>query len=123
MHKDGDVQRLSYINEVLKDILKTMVSCRKFTDFASNLLTLSQRLLPVELLEFFVLLENKQVLHLTPLTRYRGDVIPSPVFCEEIWSLNQKEQDKNYLELSNDNTEEILKYFLSQVYNCANIKK
>lgn len=123
MHKDGDVQRLSYVNEVLKDILKTMVSCRKFTDFASNLLTLSQRLLPVELLEFFVLLEDKQVLHLTPLTRYRGDVIPSPVFCEEIWSLNQKDQDKNYLELSNDNTEEIIKYFLSQDYNSANIKR
>ena len=78
---------------------------------------------PFLLLEFFVLLENKQVLHLTPLTRYRGDIIPSPAFCEEIWSLNQKDQDKNYLELSNANTEEILKYFISQDYNSANIKR
>lgn len=122
-HRDGDVQRLSYINDVLKDILKTIVSCRNFIDFASNLLTLSQRLLPVELLEFFVLLENRQVLHLTPLTRYRGDIIPSPSFCEEIWSLNQKDLDKNYLELNNTDTEKISKYFLSKDKNCANIKR
>jgi len=109
-----DVQRLSNINQTLRDIMSLMVIYRKFSDIASPLLELSQRLLPVERLEFFVLLENKQVLHLTPLTHYRGDVIPSPSFCEGIWQLDQKDMQKNYLECNEKTTDRFMASFVDQ---------
>ena len=113
-----DVQRLSNINQTLRDIMSLMVIYRKFSDIASPLLEFSQRLLPVESLEFFVLLENKQVLHLTPLTRYRGDVIPSPSFCEDIWLLDQKDMQKNYLEFNEKTVEKFIASFVSQDCEC-----
>ena len=118
-----DIQHLSSINQTSKDILRSMVSCYEFRDIASNLLKLSQRLLPVELLEFFILLENEQVLHLTPRTHYRGDIIPSPPFCDEIWLLDHRIQDKSYTEMKNEISDKIKRYLTSQDYDCLHTKR
>ena len=118
-----DIQKLSNINQTLRDIMNVMVMYRKFSDIASQLLGLSQRVLPVERLEFFILLENRQVLHLTPSTRYSGDVIPFSSFCEEIWLLDKKSLQKNYLEMDNKSVERILKPFVHQDTNCTDTKR
>ena len=113
-----NTQHLSNVNQTLRDIMDLMVIHRKFADIAYQLLELSRHLLPVERLEFLVLLENRQVLHLTPRTHYRGDVIPSPSFCEDIWLLNQEEMHKNYLELNEKTAEKTKEYFVNQDYGC-----
>lgn len=75
--KDTDIQRLSRLNAMLRDITSTMVISRDFREIADRLLAILRRAMPVELLEFYVQLEDDTVLHLAPESRYRGGRIAS----------------------------------------------
>ncbi len=67
-----DIQRLSQLNQTLRDIAHTMIVTRDFKDFAVKLLEMTQRVLPVQSLEFYSATENGSLLHFAPHNRYRG---------------------------------------------------
>jgi diguanylate cyclase (GGDEF)-like protein len=74
----SDIRRLSELNTTLRDIVQTMVLYRDFRDIAGRLLSLAQRFLPAERLEFFAKVDEGKVLHLAPATRYRGTLTELP---------------------------------------------
>ena len=69
---DTDIQKLSQLNQTLRDITQTMLIYRDFRDIANSLLEITQRMLPATSLEFHARLDQQRVLHLSPASRYRG---------------------------------------------------
>ena len=90
-HGDTDIQRLSQINQTLRDITQTMLIHRDFRDIARSLLEITQRLLPATSLEFHARLDEQRVLHLTPESRYSGIEAEPPALVAQILDLDHKQ--------------------------------
>ncbi len=86
----ADIQRLSRLNGLLKDITSTMIVSRDFRDIAERLLLVLQQMLPATLLEFFVQLEDETVLHLAPASRYRGVVVSPPQQISSLFGIHRQ---------------------------------
>ena len=88
--KDTDIQRLSRLNAMLRDITSTMVISRDFREIADRLLLILKRAMPVESLEFYVQLEDDTVLHLAPESRYRGVAAAPPRQISTMFGTNRE---------------------------------
>ena len=73
-----DMQRLSRLNETLREITQTLLLYRDFGDIAMRLLELVQRSLPAERIDYFGTLDDGSVLMLSPETRFAGIVDDVP---------------------------------------------
>lgn len=85
---DTDVQRLSQLNQALRDITQTMLIYRDFGDIATSLLGIARRVLPVKSLEFYARLDGQRMLHLAPESRYRGVEVELPTALARMLDLN-----------------------------------
>lgn len=90
---DTNIQRLSQLNQALRDFTETLVVSRDFQEVARRLLEIVQRLLPVRSLEFYASFEDGRALHLAPETRYRGVLTEPPVQVRHALSLGHERQD------------------------------
>ncbi|MCB1761530.1 MAG: diguanylate cyclase [Gammaproteobacteria bacterium] len=88
--RDGDIQRLSCLNALLKDITSTMVISRDFREIADRLLEILKRVMPAEALEFYVQLEDDTVLHLAPESRYRGVAASPPRQISKLFGMTRE---------------------------------
>ena len=86
-----DIQKLSQLNQTLRDITKTMLVYRDFRDIAGSLLDITQRFLPALSLEFYARLDGGRVLHLSPVSRYRGIEADPPPAVARILDLDHKQ--------------------------------
>ena len=68
-----------------------MLIYRDFGDIADNLLRIAQRFLPVASLEFYARLDHQQVLHLSPLDRYRGVLAEPPATIARLLGVDRKQ--------------------------------
>lgn len=71
-HGDADIQKLSQLDQTLKDITHTMLLSREFKEIADRLMDIVGRYLPVSNLEYYALFVDEHILHFSPETRYRG---------------------------------------------------
>jgi diguanylate cyclase (GGDEF)-like protein len=80
---DTDLQRLSRLNETLREITQTMLLYRDFGDIAERLLELVQRSLPARRIDYYGTLEDGAILMLSPETRFAGivDEVPPEVLA------------------------------------------
>ena len=101
---DTDIQRLSQLNQILRDITQTLLVYRDFRDIASGLLDITRRVLPATSLEFYARLDERQVLHLAPESRYRGVVAEPPPATARILDLDHRQWDQ----LNVDNAAEFM---------------
>jgi diguanylate cyclase (GGDEF)-like protein len=85
-----DIQRLSRLNGLLKDITSTMIVSRDFREIADRLLLILQQMLPATLLEFYVQLEDDTVLHLAPASRYRGVAASPPLKISRMFGVHRR---------------------------------
>ena len=78
---DMDLQRLSRLNETLREITQTMLLYREFGEIAERLLELVQRNLPARRIDYYATLKGGAILMLSPETRFAGivDDVPSEV--------------------------------------------
>lgn len=76
--QNTDIQRLSRLNSLIRNIGQTMITYRDFRDIASALLKIAQALLPVDELAFYVKNQEGKVLYLAPESRYRGALVEPP---------------------------------------------
>ncbi len=91
-HGDPDIQKLSQLNQTLRDITNTMLIYRDFRDIANSLLEITQRVLPATSLEFHARLDEQRVLHLSPESRYRGiEEAEPPAAVARILDLDHKQ--------------------------------
>ena len=74
--RNTDIQRLSRLNETLREITRIMLLYRDFRDIAGHLLEIVRRELPVVSMEFYSTLEDGNIVHLITENNY------SPVFLE-----------------------------------------
>jgi diguanylate cyclase (GGDEF)-like protein len=88
--KDGDIQRLSRLNEILRDITSTMVISRDFREIADRLLAILKRAMPAESLEFYVQLQDDTVLQLAPESRYRGVAASPPREVSRMFGISRE---------------------------------
>ena len=88
---DTDIQKLSQLNQTLRDITQTMLVYRDFRDIAGSLLDITRRVLPAESLEFYARIEDQRVLHLSPESRYRGIEAEPPAPIARILDLDHKQ--------------------------------
>ncbi len=88
---DTDIRRLSQLNQTLRDITHTLLIYRDFKDIASSLLEIMQRILSATSLEFYARIDERQVLHLSPETRYRGIETEPPAAVARILDLDHKQ--------------------------------
>jgi diguanylate cyclase (GGDEF)-like protein len=100
---DTEIQRLSRLNQMLRDITQTMMIYRDFRDIANSLLEITRRALPAESLEFYARLDNHHILHLTPENRYWGDEIRPPAVVaqtlgidHQVWRSNHDKQGGDF---------------------------
>ena len=94
-HGDTDIQKLSQLNQTLRDITNTMLIYRDFRDIANSLLEITQRVLPATSLEFHARLDQQHVLHLSPESRYRGvEEAEPPAAVARILDLDHKQWSK-----------------------------
>lgn len=63
---DIDIQKLSQLNQTLRNITNTLLIYRNFRDIANSLLEITQQVLPATSLEFHARLNEQRVLHLSP---------------------------------------------------------
>ena len=83
VENDTDIERLSRVNTALRDALKALVLHRQLGGVAPALVEAFRSLLPVTLLDFYVLDETGGPLHLAPRNDYRGAAgPPGPEICE-----------------------------------------
>ncbi len=73
-----DIQRLSQLNQTLREITQTMLLYRDFRDIADRLLQVISRSLPVEGIEYYAKLEEGILLTLSHETRFSGVVGDAP---------------------------------------------
>lgn len=85
---DTNIQRLSHLNQTLRDITQTMLIYRDFGDIATSLLGIVRRVLPVKSLEFYARLDGQRALHLAPESRYRGVEVELPATLARVLDLN-----------------------------------
>lgn len=85
-----DVQRLSRLNGLLKEITSTMIVSRDFREIAGRLLAILQQVFPATLLEFYVQLEDDTVLHLAPASRYRGVAASPPLKISRMFGIHRR---------------------------------
>ena len=91
-HGDPDIQKLSQLNQTLRDITNTMLIYRDFRDIANSLLEITQRVLPATSLEFHARLDEQRILHLSPESRYRGiEEAEPPAAVARILDLDHKQ--------------------------------
>ena len=88
---DTDIQKLSQLNQTLRDITRAMLIYRDFSDIAGSLLDITRRVLPAESLEFYARIEDQRVLHLSPESRYRGIEAEPPAPIARILDLDRKQ--------------------------------
>lgn len=88
---DTDIQKLSQLNQTLRDITQTMLVYRDFRDIAGSLLDITQRVLPAVSLEFYARIDEQRVLHLSPESRYRGIEADPPPPVARILDLDRKQ--------------------------------
>ena len=91
---DTDIQRLSHLNQILRDITQTMLVYRDFRDIADSLLHIAQQMLPATALEFHARLDGQRVLRLSPLNRFRGVEMEPPAAVARILDLDHKQWDE-----------------------------
>ncbi len=91
MAKDNtDIQRLSRLNKMLRDVMDSIILYRAFKDVAESVLALVQDLLPARSLEFYsTASKNGEALHLSPQSRYRGERVPMPTMVSELIGLDR----------------------------------
>jgi diguanylate cyclase (GGDEF)-like protein len=89
---DTDIQKLSQLNQTLRDITHTMLIYRDFRDIAKSLLEITQRIMPATSLEFHARLDKQRVLHLSQESRYRGvEEAEPPAAVARILDLDHKQ--------------------------------
>lgn len=88
---DTDIRRLSRINQALHDITNTMLIYRDFQDIASSLLAITRRVLPAISLEFYARLDERSVLFLSPVSRYRGVEVEPPAAVARVLDLDPEQ--------------------------------
>ncbi|MCB1759234.1 MAG: diguanylate cyclase [Gammaproteobacteria bacterium] len=88
--RDGDIQRLSHLNGILRDITSTMVISRDFREIADRLLAILKRAMPAVSLEFFVQLQDDTVLQLAPESRYRGVAAAPPREVSRLFGISRQ---------------------------------
>lgn len=89
---DTDIQKLSQLNQTLRDITHTMLIYRDFRDIAKSLLEITQRIMPATSLEFHARLDEQRVLHLSQESRYRGvEEAEPPAAVARILDLDHKQ--------------------------------
>ncbi len=93
---DTDIQRLSQINQALRDITQVLLIHRDFRDIAASLLNIAQRFLPAASLEFYARLDPQRVLHLAPDNRYSGVEAEPPAVAAQILGLDRKQWNEAY---------------------------
>ncbi len=79
-----EVKRLSQLNRMLSKVTQALVVNRDFGDVARALLAVTQEVMPVEQMDFFVARPGDQVLHLGPANRFEGrltDCVPPAVMA------------------------------------------
>ncbi|MBF0620385.1 MAG: diguanylate cyclase [Magnetococcales bacterium] len=94
--KNTDIQRLSRINTILRDLMETIILHRSFSEIVPALIKLAEPILPVETLEFFSESESGEILHLGPTTRYRGKSSSPPATCKAFLGLNRAHWNDKY---------------------------
>ncbi|MCI4627006.1 MAG: diguanylate cyclase [Candidatus Magnetoovum sp. WYHC-5] len=93
---ETDIHRLSKINKMLGDVMETMIIYRDFHDIANAIMTITKRMIPAVSLEFYCL-DNNDVLHLSPVTRFRGKTVDVPPIYNEILGLDRKTWNEKFL--------------------------
>ncbi|MGZ4664205.1 MAG: oxygen-binding di-iron domain-containing protein [Frankiaceae bacterium] len=79
---DTDIERLSRVNGALREALKALVLHPQLAGVVAALVDAFRPLLPVTLLDFYVLDEAGGPLHLSPRNSYRGAAgFPAPEIC------------------------------------------
>lgn len=76
--ENTDIQRLSRLNETLREITQTMLLYRDFRDIAERLSQVVSRNLPVERIDYYARLGDGSILTLAHETRYSGFAIDAP---------------------------------------------
>ena len=93
-NQSTDIQRLSRLNQALRDVTQAMMLSRDFRDIANRLLEIAQRLLPARSLEFFALTDEGALLRFAPQNRYRGTLAEAPSQIESIFGIDRKRWEK-----------------------------
>jgi diguanylate cyclase (GGDEF)-like protein len=88
---DTDIQRLSRLNETLREITQTMLLYRDFGDIAERLLELVERNLPARRIDYYATLEGGAILMLSPETRFAGIIDDAPPEVRAILGLTKGE--------------------------------
>ncbi|MBF0615129.1 MAG: diguanylate cyclase [Magnetococcales bacterium] len=78
---NSNYQRLSNLNRMLREMMRTLMVQRDFSSVANRILELAQPLIPVVGLEFYALTDTDETLHLAPENSFRGQITPAPVEC------------------------------------------
>ncbi|MBF0588187.1 MAG: hypothetical protein HQL53_03585 [Magnetococcales bacterium] len=74
-----DVQRLTSLNDMLRDIKNAMIAHREFSEIVEALLEITQRMLPAHSMEFYTMRDNGQGLRISPESGYDGEVVLLPI--------------------------------------------
>ncbi len=88
-HKHIDLNRLSQLNKALRDITNIMILNRDFREIVKALVNIIRRMIPsVFQLEFFTFLESKYVLHFSPESLYKAQVIEEKTEFEQFFTIS-----------------------------------
>ncbi|WP_052315020.1 diguanylate cyclase [Thiocystis violascens] len=97
-----DIQRLSHLNETLREITQTMLLYRDFRDIADRLFHVVSRNLPVEKIDYYARLEDGTLLTLSHETRFSGVVGDAPAEVLAILGMTRPEWEMAHASMDPD---------------------
>jgi diguanylate cyclase (GGDEF)-like protein len=110
--ENTDIQRLSRLNQTLREITSVMLVYRDFRDIASHLLEIVKKELPAGSMEFFVNSESNGVLHFETETNYTPVVLSEHHTLPEFLGLSRDE----WLNYSNESQAESHPYICTESF-------
>lgn len=82
------IQRLSQLNQILRELVEIIAVARDFNIIAFGLLQIAQRHLPIKFIDFYARMEDGKVLHLAPNSHYQASIIESSAFVDALFASN-----------------------------------
>ncbi|MDM8539043.1 MBL fold metallo-hydrolase, partial [Desulfobacterales bacterium HSG17] len=94
-----DIIRLSNLNRLLQNFIKTVIIHREFGEVANALSMHANEILPVQNLLFYAMRKDGKIIQFDEESMYRGIISDLPEECEDIIGMNQNQWNAHY---SND---------------------
>jgi len=90
--KDCDIQRLMKLNQLVRTLTESILNYRDFRQVAEHFISAFEPIIPLQSLEFYILDNDGESIHLNRYNRYHGEAVTIPEAYRQFLMQEDKKQ-------------------------------